>query len=342
MTRRKGFTLIELLVVIAIIGILAAMLFPVFAKAREAARRIHCLSNVKNIALAAQMYLADYERLWPSEAEVRAIRYFDEAHGGGDPVEFPNVCGMTDGANPYLRPAVLLDDYSGNRDIWQCPSARLTGGAMWIVPVGPNGDWLQQYIDHEGEWGQAGTNGGGPCYPAFPSGWGGDVTDSFTQGRMASTGYEGGMVGTKVFTIGIGVNDNCRNLNLSGIQDPSWFVVCADWGGQDSFWEANQFAFPDWCRTGLCGLLSETVGCCNADWVNCSYTQDCGLALDVYEKFYSDPNYRKGFTRHMGGSNVGFADGRAKFFFANDIINRCAPVAAQPDFQGIEANWPVP
>jgi prepilin-type N-terminal cleavage/methylation domain-containing protein len=57
MSRRKGFTLIELLVVIAIIGILAAMLFPVFARAREAARKIQCLSNVKNIAMAVQMYL---------------------------------------------------------------------------------------------------------------------------------------------------------------------------------------------------------------------------------------------------------------------------------------------
>ena len=47
--RRTGFTLIELLVVIAIIGILAGMLFPVFARAREAARKIQCLSNVKNL-----------------------------------------------------------------------------------------------------------------------------------------------------------------------------------------------------------------------------------------------------------------------------------------------------
>jgi len=55
--RSKGFTLIELLVVIAIIGILAAMVFPVFARARESARKTVCLSNVKNISLAIQMYL---------------------------------------------------------------------------------------------------------------------------------------------------------------------------------------------------------------------------------------------------------------------------------------------
>jgi prepilin-type N-terminal cleavage/methylation domain-containing protein/prepilin-type processing-associated H-X9-DG protein len=67
MTRKsRGFTLIELLVVIAIIAILAAMLFPVFARARESARKIQCLSNVKNIAMAFQMYLGDYEMFPPS------------------------------------------------------------------------------------------------------------------------------------------------------------------------------------------------------------------------------------------------------------------------------------
>lgn len=63
--RRRGFTLIELLVVIAIIGILAAMLFPVFARARESARKIQCLSNVKNIAIAVNMYLTDWDSFWP-------------------------------------------------------------------------------------------------------------------------------------------------------------------------------------------------------------------------------------------------------------------------------------
>ncbi len=59
--KRRGFTLIELLVVIAIIAILAAILFPVFARAREKARETVCLNNIKEFALAAQMYISDWE-----------------------------------------------------------------------------------------------------------------------------------------------------------------------------------------------------------------------------------------------------------------------------------------
>jgi prepilin-type N-terminal cleavage/methylation domain-containing protein/prepilin-type processing-associated H-X9-DG protein len=62
---RKGFTLIELLVVIAIIAILAAILFPVFARAREKARQSSCLSNVKQISLGAMMYTQDYDETYP-------------------------------------------------------------------------------------------------------------------------------------------------------------------------------------------------------------------------------------------------------------------------------------
>jgi len=63
--RRSGFTLIELLVVIAIIAILAAILFPVFARAREKARQTSCLSNVKQITLGMLMYAGDYDEMWP-------------------------------------------------------------------------------------------------------------------------------------------------------------------------------------------------------------------------------------------------------------------------------------
>jgi prepilin-type N-terminal cleavage/methylation domain-containing protein/prepilin-type processing-associated H-X9-DG protein len=67
MSRKHGFTLIELLVVIAIIAILAAILFPVFAQAREKARAISCLSNEKQIGLAFMLYVQDYDERFPIE-----------------------------------------------------------------------------------------------------------------------------------------------------------------------------------------------------------------------------------------------------------------------------------
>lgn len=65
---RRAFTLIELLVVIAIIAILAAILFPVFARAREAARQASCTSNLKQYATATLMYVQDYDELFPMSA----------------------------------------------------------------------------------------------------------------------------------------------------------------------------------------------------------------------------------------------------------------------------------
>jgi prepilin-type N-terminal cleavage/methylation domain-containing protein len=67
--RRRAFTLIELLVVIAIIAILAAILFPVFARAREQARKTSCLSNMKQLGLGFLMYAQDFEA--PSRRALR-------------------------------------------------------------------------------------------------------------------------------------------------------------------------------------------------------------------------------------------------------------------------------
>ncbi len=101
--KRNGFTLIELLVVIAIIAILAAILFPVFARAREKARQTSCLSNMKQIALAQLMYAQDYD-----ERTVRWIGYVDA--GDYNPPQFSYWY-------EYIMP------YVKNEQIFVCPSA---------------------------------------------------------------------------------------------------------------------------------------------------------------------------------------------------------------------------
>src|SRR5574340_1089016 len=217
--KKSGFTLIELLVVIAIIAILAAMLFPVFARARESARKIQCLSNVKNIAMAVQIYLSDFDRFPAGEHRADAIAYFDGAPGGGeDPWE---GCVKVFQANPYLRWPVVFDEYVKNRDVWRCPSAKLIHTANWIVP-GP--DWLGFLQSTEGSWGANGCDGGGPCTNAcaFPVGWGGTVTDSVRQ--QACAGADTGACEESIGYSGYGGLD----MKTSQIEDPSWFVVAGD------------------------------------------------------------------------------------------------------------------
>src|SRR6187399_2193479 len=89
--RPRGFTLIELLVVIAIIAILAAILFPVFAKAREQARKTSCLSNMKQLGLAALMYTQDYDETWPcmylEAARLIPLDIYSEVYNGHAPID---------------------------------------------------------------------------------------------------------------------------------------------------------------------------------------------------------------------------------------------------------------
>jgi prepilin-type N-terminal cleavage/methylation domain-containing protein/prepilin-type processing-associated H-X9-DG protein len=113
-THRRGFTLIELLVVIAIIAILAAILFPVFAQARAKARQTSCLSNLKQINLAFQMYKQDYDETLPY------WNWWYSSDAGGCPrADRPEAC--KNFSSLWIN---AIYPYEKNAQIYNCPSDR--------------------------------------------------------------------------------------------------------------------------------------------------------------------------------------------------------------------------
>ncbi len=124
MKARKGFTLIELLVVIAIIAILAAILFPVFAKARDKARQATCMNNEKQIGLAGMQYAQDYDELFPLAAW----------YPGYSP---GTAYGLLDSLAPYIKSTGIVKcpnringvGYQCNSNVWGSNYTSLGWGA---------------------------------------------------------------------------------------------------------------------------------------------------------------------------------------------------------------------
>lgn len=125
--KRHGFTLIELLVVIAIIAILAAILFPVFARARAKAHQSSCLSNVKQIALGLLMYANDYDEMLPAAA---------------------NPPGSW---TPYWRTRIY--PYVKNAQLFKCPAIYPVTNTSELVPGTTNQYFLRSYTTNALGWG---------------------------------------------------------------------------------------------------------------------------------------------------------------------------------------------
>ncbi|MGD9495211.1 MAG: prepilin-type N-terminal cleavage/methylation domain-containing protein [Armatimonadota bacterium] len=108
--RRNGFTLIELLVVVGIIAVLAAILFPVFAQAREKARQASCLSNLRQLGAGAVMYAQDYDEL-----------YLPHCHR-------PDLTGPV-----FAYWFEMVQPYVGNQQVLVCPTHRGAAGGHDVV-----------------------------------------------------------------------------------------------------------------------------------------------------------------------------------------------------------------
>jgi prepilin-type N-terminal cleavage/methylation domain-containing protein/prepilin-type processing-associated H-X9-DG protein len=251
--RRKGFTLIELLVVIAIIAILAAILFPVFAKAREKARQTSCLSNLKQLGTATLSYMQDFDETnfywymtnysppsttWPPTGSIASRYYWWEI------------------TQPYIR----------NTQIFWCPSGSMSasalgtvatytvtthylpiwyGQAWWGIPAPINTDALS-----------GGCINGGKCSTTSDAGGSGPwTTGAFFSMGMASHPAEAAWV-----VEGYG-SQNPANLNQGQIGFSGWdeggesyrhnggwnvgfFDGHAKWAGRQQFWSAKAETVP--------------------------------------------------------------------------------------------------
>lgn len=171
MSSRKGFTLIELLVVIAIIAILAAILFPVFAKAREKARQITCVNNMKQIGLAMMQYVQDYDENYPlntfnwqytvdgttanaewSTVVAPYIKAGDVNHRVGGVYSCPSFANPKQGNQLHVRFDIFGASNTSSRSLSVIPAP---AEKIMMVEGGVNGT-----NDAVGNWG----------YPQFPTG----------------------------------------------------------------------------------------------------------------------------------------------------------------------------
>jgi prepilin-type N-terminal cleavage/methylation domain-containing protein/prepilin-type processing-associated H-X9-DG protein len=330
--RRRGFTLIELLVVIAIIAILAAMLFPVFARARESARKIQCLSNVKNIAMAAQIYLTDYDKFWSKGIDAGLGQYMaskGSAGPGGGTDDPGTTCKYAWEGNPYEQVPLVLDEYVKNRDVWNCPSAKLSWGPLWILgPPRDGGPWWHRLVEDEGKWGT--STDFGLCTVPYPPGWGGSVTDSILQRQVVGARATGGVSGA--FASGYSGPTDLWSMSVSSMQNASSWIVVGEYGIRGWTGHLDSFAYSDLCHTKMCQMYQQAIGspnCCGPS-PDCPGTENC--SYPDAKKFWTDSSIRKDWTRHLGGANLGFADGHAQWYNSEAMLVASKDCKAKSNF----------
>jgi prepilin-type N-terminal cleavage/methylation domain-containing protein/prepilin-type processing-associated H-X9-DG protein len=144
MRRLRGFTLIELLVVIAIIAILAAILFPVFARAKAKAKQAACLSNLKQLGLAVRMYISDYDDCYPDSSSC-GVLYSGGYQGAAHITQYAIRIWSDDTQTVPAGMARVLNPYVKNMQIFVCPSDAMVD--RWIAGRQRGSYYMRHAID---------------------------------------------------------------------------------------------------------------------------------------------------------------------------------------------------
>jgi prepilin-type N-terminal cleavage/methylation domain-containing protein/prepilin-type processing-associated H-X9-DG protein len=279
--RTSAFTLIELLVVIAIIAILAAILFPVFAQAREQARKTSCLSNVKQLNLSVQMYMQDYDEAVPL--------IYTSAAGSNPATDLP---GTTHGAwldwmQPYIKnynivlcpdaPWQSLDrihtlDYLLSYGMIPQVAVAQGGWSSWVTRDAP---WIDVYVPpgtrYDGLAGAANYADPGK-YPYYPVG----ATPSKT---------------------------------IAAVARPSEYAFIFDAGNYDA-WHGPEFANHGWANVGIGICGGWTIGDGPAEY-NFIFTYFGPVPRHSGGDQFCDTTTR--IDRYkLGFANISFLDGHVK------------------------------
>ena len=274
MNHRKGFTLIELLVVIAIIAILAAILFPVFAQAKEAAKKTQCLSNIKNIGTGVLLYLGDTDDKYPNTQRVADV---SEDPTGISPISWHYV------VNPYVK--------NGQKQASANTGKLEMAGGIWTCPSYPNQKQTRQYgmnLHIGGDTSNYAFNDFGAKYDAINQT---QVTSPANKVLIAEKGYMGGngalsdFADAKLMTLQWGWANG--NFDLSQAkradQDNDSFSNPFPWAGSMPRFRHTQvsnMAFTDGHAKGIkMGMLGGPGG-----W--CKYLYQNGTVTSTYGTWY--------------------------------------------------------
>lgn len=275
MQRNKGFTLIELLVVIAIIAILAAILFPVFAKVREKARQTACLSNIRQLGLAIAQYNNDYD------------------------TDYPN------GADPYGQGsgwAGQIYPYTSSAAVFACPDdptprshqAYTSGGLNLVTQrtsYGYNTDFVRQVY-----WNTNSPCGHGQC----PNG-----NKSYGLGNM--TEPDKTVVLFEMTGAGSSTAGNYNDYDLTSFSPSNSY--------SDASSHSTQGGSPAGNGTGsnVSGYTDPEGANNEADGAGTASDGDLKYATGYMEYSVAGPQFVSPLGRHSGGSNFMLADGHAKW-----------------------------